>query len=128
MPKKYTKLISKQIEIKGFHCSDIDNLEKWKPLDNCVFYSLDMYIGYRGEDGCDIYSVMIATREGIAQLKHNHLDHPYKIILIEKYSWQKVKDIIQNILDNAKQIISQIDAQLYLCQYFSWEYEGMINR
>lgn len=128
MPKKAAKLISKQLEIKGFHCSDIESLEKWKPPDNCVFYSLDMNIGYRGEDGCDIYSVMIATREGIAQLKRYHLNCPYKIILIEKYSWQQVKDIIQNILDNAKQIINQMDAQLYLCRSFSWEYEGMINR
>lgn len=120
-------MISKRLEVKRFYSPDIENLVKWKPINNCVFYSLDMDIGFVGDDACDLYSVMIGTGEGITAVKNKNdiLNQPYKIILLNQYSWIKVVEIIENILANITNPYNKFDIQSQLCRYFYWEYESM---
>jgi hypothetical protein len=47
----------KQLIIKSYYCSDIDNLYAWHPNDNKVFYFLDVSIGLSTEDAADTYTI-----------------------------------------------------------------------
>ena len=48
-------------EVRGYYCSDIDNIQTWEPdnIDEFNFF-LDIYIGYKGREGSDYYTVNVA--------------------------------------------------------------------
>jgi hypothetical protein len=119
----------KQLIIKSYYCSDIDNLYAWHPDDNKVFYFLDMSIGLSTEDAADTYTVAIATPEGISSLRNKDIisDQIYKIILMNEYSWEKVVSTIESIVSKID-VTYDFDAQNKLRYYFYWEYESMMGK
>ncbi|MER3242421.1 Imm8 family immunity protein [Salmonella enterica subsp. enterica serovar Typhimurium] len=120
------KLKGKNLEIKHYWSPDIYDPWTWEPIDNNVFYLLEMNIGMSGEDASDIYSVIVATTEGVSALKdkNNMLNKQYKLILVGEYSWERVMSILNSIVLNIE-IKSDIYLSQELCRYFYWEYDSM---
>lgn len=122
------KLKRKKIEVKEYWSPDIYNPWIWEPTDNNVFYLLEMSIGISDENSADIYSVIIATPEGIYSLKDkkNMLNQEYKLILIDEYSWKEVISIIESIVSGIDlNLINNDYISQELCKHFYWEYDSM---
>lgn len=115
-----------KFEVKNYWSPDIYDPWGWSPSDNSVFYLLEMNIGIAGEKESDIYSVIIATPEGIMNLKKDRIRLPklYKILLLNQYDWDTVRDTINEKLANIKPSDGQ-QAIDQLASIFYWEYEGM---
>lgn len=114
------------LEVKSYETFEI-NPWCWEPDNNEVYYWLPMHIGFTGEDAADIYSIAVATPEGLMKIKNeqtNRLDRLYKMILLDTYSWEAVTKIIEKklaeITDSGPMYISD-----ELRRIFNWEYEGM---
>lgn len=120
------KLKQRKLEIKRYWSPDIYDPWTWTPVDNNVFYLLEMNIGMSDEDASDIYSVVVATIEGVSSLKDKKsmLNRPYKLILVDEYSWKRVISILNSIISNIE-IKSDIYMSQDLCRYFHWEYDSM---
>lgn len=120
------KLKEKKLEIKHYWSPDIYDPWTWEPVDNNVFYLLEMNIGMSGEDASDIYSVVVATTEGVFSLKDksNMLNRQYKLILVDEYSWERVRSILNCIISNIE-MISNVYISQELCKHFYWEYDSM---
>ncbi|WP_431615306.1 Imm8 family immunity protein [Enterobacter chengduensis] len=120
------KLKQRKLEIKHYWSPDIYNPWTWKPIDNNVFYFLEMNIGMSDEDSSDIYSVVVATTEGVSSLKDkkNMLNKQYKMILVDEYSWKRVVSILNSIVSSIE-IKNDIYISQKLCKNFYWEYDSM---
>lgn len=120
------KLKQRKLEIKHYWSPDIYDPWTWESIDNNVFYFLEMNIGMSDEDSSDLYSVAVATIEGLSSLKDkkNMLNKQYKIILIDEYSWKRVVSILNSIVSSIE-IKSNIYISQELCKYFYWEYDSM---
>lgn len=82
------KIKQRKLEIKNYWSPDIYDAWTWEPIDNNVFYLLEMNIGMSDEDASDIYSVVVATTEGVSCLKNRKklLNRQYKLTLVDEYS------------------------------------------
>ncbi|WP_312948287.1 Imm8 family immunity protein [Superficieibacter sp.] len=120
------KIKQRKLEIKNYWSPDIYDPWTWEPIDNNVFYLLEMNIGMSDEDASDIYSVVVATTEGVSCLKNKKklLNRQYKLILVDEYSWKGVVSILNSIVSNIE-IINNIYISQDLCRYFYWEYDSM---
>ncbi|NUF48470.1 Imm8 family immunity protein [Gilliamella sp. ESL0250] len=120
------KIRQQKFEVKHYWSPDIHDPWRWKPEDNAVFYLLEMNIGITGKDETDIYSIIIATPEGIMNLNNNRIQQPklYKMLLLYQYDWNKVRRTIdqQLALINPTDEIQALDK---LASSFYWEYDGM---
>lgn len=120
------KLKKRKLEIKHYWSPDIHNPWCWEPIDNNVFYLLEMNIGMTDDNASDIYSVMIATVDGIYSLKNKkHIVNKfYKLILVDEYSWGNIVSILNSMISNIDvKREDSISAGLRNCFY--WEYESM---
>jgi len=123
-------VLIKKFEVKSFWSPDIRNYNPWawEPDDNEVFYLLEMKIGFAGEEASDVYSIIVATPEGILEKfsKRKHFDETYKIIIQKEYSWK-------NIVSHINYLISTIDTlyeyEAYSClrDYFHWEHANYVS-
>ncbi|ENY9361168.1 Imm8 family immunity protein [Salmonella enterica] len=120
------KLKQRKLEIKHYWSPDIYDPWTWESIDNNVFYFLEMNIGMSDEDSSDIYSVVVATTEGVSSLKDkkNMLNKQYKIILVDEYSWKRVVSILNSIVSSIE-IKNDIYIAQELCKHFYWEYDSM---
>ncbi|UWX93371.1 immunity 8 family protein [Enterobacter mori] len=120
------KLKQRKLEIKHYWSPDIYDPWTWESIDNNVFYFLEMNIGMSDEDSSDLYSVAVATIEGVSSLKDKKsmLNKQYKIILIDEYSWKRVVSILNSIVSSIE-IKNNIYISQELCKYFYWEYDSM---
>lgn len=120
------KIAQQKFEVKDYWSPDIYNPWAWNPENNSVFYLLEMTIGITGENKGDIYSVIVATPEGILDLNKAIIKKAelYKILLIYKYDWNQIRNIIDEKLAS---IHPNEGLQAYdkLANMFYWEYEGM---
>jgi len=116
----------KKFEVKHYWSPDIYNPWGWEAEGNAVFYLLEMNIGLTDDDKSDIYSIIIATPEGIINLKGNSVSKPklYKILLLERYDWNTVRKTIDERLSCIKSL-DPIQSSNELANIFYWEYEGM---
>ncbi|WP_239366280.1 Imm8 family immunity protein [Snodgrassella communis] len=120
------KIKQQKFEVKYYWSPDIYDPWQWRPNDNSVFYLLEMNIGITGDNKSDIYSIIIATPEGIINLNKDKVKLPklYKILLLNQYDWDKVRSAI----DEKLAYINPSDGQQAfdkLASSFYWEYENM---
>ena len=120
------KIAQQKFEVKDYWSPDIYNPWAWSPEDNSVFYLLEMTIGIKGENKGDIYSVIIATPEGILKLnkERNKKTNLYKMLLIYQYDWNQIRNAIDEKLAHINPNEGQ-QAFDKLANMFYWEYEGM---
>jgi len=116
------------LEVKHYWSPDIHNPWAWAPENNVVFYLLEMNIGKSSGDAADIYSVIVATPEGILSLRGERgaatLDRSYKILLLDEYSWEKVVHMVNSIVATVD-ASNEIRISEGLRGYFYWEYQSM---
>jgi hypothetical protein len=117
---------SNGLEVKYYWSPDIGNPWEWMPHDNEVLYLLEMSIGIVDATAADIYSVTVATPEGISRLDADsrYFSEISKILLIKQYSWMGVTQIIDSVLSGVD-ASSQLRIQEDLGKYFHWEYQSM---
>jgi hypothetical protein len=120
------KIKQQKFEVKYYWSPDIHDPWRWSPNDNSVFYLLEMNIGITGDNESDIYSIIIATPEGIINLNKDRIKLPklYKILLLNQYDWDKVRSAIDEKLAYIKPSDGQ-QAFDKLASSFYWEYEDM---
>jgi hypothetical protein len=120
------KIKQQKFEVKYYWSPDIYDPWRWKPNDDSVFYLLEMNIGITGENESDIYSIIIATPEGIINLNKERIKLPklYKILLLNQYDWDEVRSVIDEKLAHIKPSDGQ-QAYDKLASIFYWEYECM---
>lgn len=120
------KLKSRKLQIKNYSSSDVDNLWAWEPETNAVFYCLEMDIGWEDEEAADIYSVIVATPNGVLDVGKNSLvfGEIHRILLLDLYSWRAVRTSIEAKV-SAIDTYDESEAVLMLERYFYWEYECM---
>lgn len=116
----------RQLEVKHYSSPDIYDLWNWEPVNNEVYYLLEMDIGITNEVSSDVYSIIILTPEGIASLreKPGSLNKEFKTIIIDDYTWLNVMKIINSILENIE-VINNPYFSDDLTKHFYWEYDGM---
>jgi len=113
------KTKNNQLEAKCYWSPDIGNPWDWTPEQNEVFYLLEINIGDIYGDAANIYSIIVATPEGILSMKEkNPLNGVYKILLLNDYSWERVVHIINSI-------VSKIYAREELNKYLDLKYQSM---
>lgn len=114
------------VEVKHYASPDVENLWSWQPESNCVFFLLEMNIGLVGETATDVYTVIIATPEGVSSLAPDSccFNEVHKIMLVKNYSWERVKSRIEAKLFGMKGL-TESDVLFALRSLFYWEYEGM---
>ncbi|WP_407704078.1 Imm8 family immunity protein [Zophobihabitans entericus] len=98
----------------------------WEPEDNLVYYLLEMNIGFVGNEASDIYTIIVATPEGIMALKEKKQFIPeiQKILLLNSYVWSDVRNIIEDKLSSIKQK-HEFSVSDELANCFNWEFYGM---
>ena len=115
-----------ELEIKGFHSADVDNLETWKPKNlRDVYLGLEIEIGTKDSGAADIFQVVIATPEGLRRILDTYRDfHEFGRfrIIVKQYNWQKTEEIIRERVASSQRE-SWEESVALLCRYFGWEYE-----
>lgn len=123
------KYKNERLEVKNYWSPDIDSPWGWEPEDNSVFYLLEMNIGIKGEAASDVYSVIVATPEGISRLREREscsiFSGIHKILLLDFYSWEDVRKLIEGRLSGIKNVDALSSAN-ELMSFLNWEYEGGI--
>ncbi|WEE80222.1 hypothetical protein LZ683_13135 [Comamonas testosteroni] len=80
----------KKFEVKHYWSPDIYDPWGWEAESNSVFYLLEMNIGLTNDDKFDVYSIIIATPEGIFNLKENQIKN---LNYIRCYYWKHMTGI-----------------------------------
>ena len=113
--------------LKGWDCTDIDDLAEWVPPGDEVVYWLTLQIGSADAVGADNFTVCVATPLGLrSDLGRLIAPAPKRgdaIVLLE-YSWPAVLAEVQRRLDSCAGP-TWTHVQDELRQHFHWEYEGM---
>ena len=117
---------NERLEVKSYWSPDIESLWGWEPEDNSVFYLLEMNIGIKGEAASDVYSVIVATPEGISRLRERGgrsvFSGIHKVLLLDFYRWEDVRKLIEGKLSGIKNVDALSSAN-ELMVFFNWEYE-----
>lgn len=99
-----------KLELRDYSSGDIPRVWDWVPRSASeVYFQLTIEVGGVGFEGGNLFQLVVATTEGIAQFKTEHPDVdpcPHGTIVLEAYSWQGV--------------IDRIDSELKTCASNSW--------
>ena len=94
------------LEIKSYHTADIENIKEWQPAElSDVYFTLEMNIGDVGCEKSFLYSISIATEEGLrkyrdtfnvsaTQLKNE------KRLMVKSYNWQSIFKQLNDIVSS----------------------------
>lgn len=89
-----------QLEVKSYWSPDIHNPWGYKPWGNKVIFSLEIEIGFTNEKTRAVYSIIVATPEGLNSLTPDHIlfHRASKILLVKSYFWDQITSIIKQKL------------------------------
>lgn len=108
-------------EIREISCTEIDNIEIWKPLDPAdVDFWITIMIGI-DEYGGDNFDVHVISPKN---LKQGPTSKKYTLVLND-YSWDALIAQIDEVLIKSSGF-NWTDISQQLSKYFYWEYEGML--
>ena len=114
-------------ELKDWFCSDVDDIERWVPEHQDVFYWLNLSIGQRGDERSDDFGVLVATPDGLKryrQSSHPEARSALPPIVVHPYSWDTVAFEIRRRLERCEGS-DWPDMVRSLQKVFQWEYEGI---
>ncbi len=101
---------------------------QWEPNGNRVFILLQLEIGAVGKIGGDIFDVLVATPEGLAEGVpadgHGAISRRAMIVL-RQFAWEKVESVIAEILHDCEAGTWE-ESVLRLQRYFTWEFEDYV--
>lgn len=100
------------VELKSYSCNDIKHIDQWFPHHNKIVYPLTLTIGLAEKAWGENYQIIIATPEGLSSLSDCHplFNEISKYIIVNKYSWHEVEEIIEEKL---------ADIEIY--DFYDWQ-------
>jgi hypothetical protein len=112
--------------LKRLFCTDIDDVQRWRPSSSEVCYWLSLSIGTADAEGADDFEVCVATPDGLKSSAGQRIKpkggNPPPIVL-QEYSWDGVAREIERRL-SACAGTDWLEMQEKLRLLFNWEYEG----
>jgi len=114
-----------KLVIYAIYSGDGKNLFSWKPEDDLVFIeSILMDIGEKNKKGADLFSIRIATPEGLKLLKaEDGILAARPLIIVEKYDFNELWTYLNKIVLSCE-ADSWSDCVEKLRYHFNWEYDG----
>jgi len=113
--------------IKSMHSPDVE-LQEWQPASlEDVCFLLQMEIGPAGEEGADVFDVMVATPEGLRRLQRQGEMFISKraLFVVAHYS-------VDELLRSLAELVASCDGESWvqcvqkLQRYFQWEYDDYV--
>src|SRR5712672_1151375 len=112
--------------LKGFDCTDIDDVQRWLPASSEVCYWLTLSIGTADAAAADNFQVCVATPDGLKSSVGRRIKPKGAVpppIVLQEYSWDGVLREIKGRLA-ACAGTDWVEMQEKLRLLFIWEYEG----
>jgi hypothetical protein len=126
MPKRPRRIASKSLEIRALDSPDVDGaIEAARPRSNEeVHYLLTLTIGVVGEDGADLFNVVIATPEALRcrAVDNRGILADRATIIVREFDWPTIRSHLEAILRKCD-APTMSEATQRLHRYFHWEYE-----
>lgn len=112
--------------IIGFQCSDIPELETWRPkrLED-VYLSISVYIGNSSGGAADIFQTLVATPEAIRARMKTHgaaLVEGRHSLLVSCYDWNAIREHLEKLVAQAP-TTNWERAAGFLSRHLLWEFE-----
>lgn len=99
----------------------------WKPSSlEEVHFPVQMEIGEVGVEGADIFSLMVATPEGLRRYAKKDVISERALLVLSEFSWEIVHQALDRILEKCA-ADSWNESVLRLQRYFHWEYEDYVE-
>jgi hypothetical protein len=99
----------------------------WEPdSSGDVYLLLEVEIGVDGEQGSDVFQLMVATPEGLRSHATGAVISERGTLVISDFSWQEVLKAVRNIVGKCSGK-DWNDSVLRLQRYFRWEYEDYVQ-
>jgi hypothetical protein len=119
-------VLSLRLETKRISSPDVE-VDIWEPESrDDVYVLLEVEIGVAGEDGADIFQLMIATPEGLRRHAGGEVIAERALVVVSDFSWAQVRKTLGAIVDRCA-ANDWSESVLRLQRYFSWEYEDYVQ-
>jgi len=110
-----------ELELKDVFAPDVHKIRTWKPNDPFdVFFLLELSIGTTIGEGADLFSVFVATPQGLSRKKNMSIK---KIVVLQEYSWESLYQKLLDIIESSAEDSWEGSVE-NLQKYFDWEYQG----
>ena len=110
------------LELRTIYSSQVE-LPSWQPRTLMeVYFPLELEIGEKGNEGRDIFQVLVATPEGLRQHAREAVISRRATLVLAEYSWPLLDRTVREILSVCS-AETWNESVLRLQRYFSWEYE-----
>jgi Immunity protein 8 len=86
-------------EIKRLHSPDIYNLENFSPINNEVYFLLQIMIGVKGKSGEESFDIIVSTPQYLLQNQEEIMFGSNHLIILE-YNYQKILEKLQDYIEN----------------------------
>lgn len=111
------------LELKSMSSPDVEP-NGWIDDRSDVLFLLELEIGAKGEEACDLFQCVVATPTGLSRLTPNEsslISDRAKLVFVE-FSWTRLHDELRRILRRCE-ALSFSESVARLQRYFEWEYE-----
>ena len=111
-----------QAVIQSYYCSDVDDLDTWVPASDLdIYIPIDLYIGPEGEEGTNIFSILVASPPALNRNGHRGKS---KVFVVHTWDWNSVKSTfvswVEEVGEGSWERLTD-----KLRKKFHWEFEGM---
>ena len=114
-----------ELWVESYSSPDILDFEGWSPQDTESFvFLLEMEVGRSGSTGTDLFTVLVASPNGIKSMSKEFILRRRGCILVDCYSWEKIRKEIDRIVEHCSSETWE-ECIVKLQKYFIWEYEDM---
>jgi hypothetical protein len=112
--------------IRSIDSPDVE-FDVWKPtLREQVHFPVQMEIGEVGTEGADLFSLTVATPEGLRRYAKTDVISERGLLVLSEFSWEMVHRALDRILE-VSAAESWNESVLRLQRYFRWEYEDYVE-
>ncbi len=117
------------LEIKSLSSPDVD-VDVWEPTSNEeVYFLVEVEIGERNDERCDLFQLVVATPEGLrkqAEYVDGDVVADRATLVLSNFSWRGLWMALKRILE-ASQGNDWSESLLKLQRYMRWEYEDYVQ-
>jgi hypothetical protein len=99
----------------------------WEPSSRAdVYLYLQVEIGADGEEGSDVFGLMVCTPEGLRSHAREPVIAQRATLVISDFSWEQVFAAVRDIVGKCTGT-DWNDSVIRLQRYFRWEYEDYVQ-
>jgi hypothetical protein len=111
-----------RLAIKSLSSPDVE-IDAWQPdPDQGVYVLLQVEIAEAGDNRADVFSIMVATLEGLRQHGRGEVISDRATLILSRFSWPAVRQWLDATLARCGGR-DWNESVLRLQRYFRWEYE-----